>query len=191
MCPRGHTDVMVGRLVMAWRSWCEWLAARGTGLSEDGDRSVTPSSKQDGRMTPRRAAPRSGKTGPSVGQGVPVRVACAGPAEGSPLCRDRGGPSPLAKEDRAGREATVGCVAGGQGTLQPPTSRSDERFTDKMTVYAAFIAHNRLGNERAVNVCKRSVMVKRRLVPNMNPARLNYVWRGWAIRANFMYKSIL
>ena len=37
---------------------------------------------------------------------------------------------------------------GGQGTLQPPTSKSDERFTGRTTVYAAFIAHDRLGNER-------------------------------------------
>ena len=25
----------------------------------------------------------------------------------------------------------------------------------------------------------------------MNPIRLNAVWRGWAFRANFMYRSVL
>ena len=80
---------------------------------------------------------------------------------------------------------------GGQGTLQPPTSKSDERFTGRTTVYAAFIAHDWSGNERAVNVAKRSALIKRGLVPGMNPIRLNAVWRGWAFRANFMYRSVL
>ena len=93
--------------------------------------------------------------------------------------------------DRGYKAKQASYEQGGQGTLQPPTSRSNERFTDRTTVYAAFIAHNWSGNERAVNVCKRSAMVKRGLVPNMNLTRLNYVWRGWVFRANFMYRSIL
>ena len=30
-----------------------------------------------------------------------------------------------------------------------------------------------------------------RVKPGMNPLRFNYVWREWAFRANFMYKSVL
>ena len=53
------------------------------------------------------------------------------------------------------------------------------------------VPEDELENKRAVNVCKRSAMVKRGLVPNMNPTRLNYVSRGWAFRDNFMYRFIL
>ena len=81
--------------------------------------------------------------------------------------------------------------AGKQEVLQPPSAKSDERFRDRTTVYAATVAHDRSGNERAVNVCKRSGMMKRGFKPGMNPIRFNYVWRVWAFRSNFMYKSIL
>ena len=60
------------------------------------------------------------------------------------------------------------------------SSKSGERFKERMTVYAATIAHDRSGNERAVNVCKRSGVMKRGFKPNMNPIRFNYAWRGWA-----------
>ena len=42
-------------------------------------------------------------------------------------------------------------------------------------MFAAYVAHDRSGNERGVNVCKRSAVLKRGLVPGMNPIRLNYV----------------
>ena len=82
-------------------------------------------------------------------------------------------------------------LAGKQQTLQPPSAKSDERFRDRTTVYAATIARDRSGNERAVNVCKRSGSMKRGFWPGINPIRFNYVWREWAFRANFMYKPIL
>ena len=41
-----------------------------------------------------------------------------------------------------------------QLTLQPPSSRIDERFREKKTVYATGIAHDWSVNERAVNVSK-------------------------------------
>ena len=82
-------------------------------------------------------------------------------------------------------------LEGKQEVVQPPASKSNERFRGRMTVYAATVAHDRSGNERSVNVCKRSAMMKRGFKPGMNPIRFNAVWRGWAFRANFMYESVL
>ena len=65
-------------------------------------------------------------------------------------------------------------LEGNQQTLQPPSAKSDEIFRDRTTVYAATVAHDRSGNERAVNVCKRSRMMKRGFYPGMNPIRFNY-----------------
>ena len=85
----------------------------------------------------------------------------------------------------------AGWLEGKQKVIQPPASRSDERFRDRTTVYAATVAHDRSGNKRAVNVCKRSAMMKRGFKVGMNPIRFNAVWRGWAFRANFMYEAVL
>ena len=82
--------------------------------------------------------------------------------------------------DRGYRAKMAAWLEGKQKVLQPPASKSDERFKERTTVYAATVAHDRSGNERAVNVCKRSGMIKRGFKPNMNPIRFNYVWRGWA-----------
>ena len=82
--------------------------------------------------------------------------------------------------DRGYRAKMAAWLEGKQRVLQPPASKSDERFKERMTVYAATIAHDRSGNERAVNVCKRSGVMKRAFKPNMNPIRFNYAWRGWA-----------
>ena len=61
---------------------------------------------------------------------------------------------------------------------QHHTSRSNERFTGRTTVYAVFISHDQSGNERGVNVAKRSALIKRGLVQGMNPIKLNAVRRG-------------
>ena len=82
-------------------------------------------------------------------------------------------------------------LEGNQQTLQPPLARSNEMFRYRTMVYAPTVAHDRSGNERAVNVCKRSQMMKRGLYPGMNLIRFNYVWKVWAFWANFIYKSVL
>ena len=46
--------------------------------------------------------------------------------------------------------------------------RSDERFTGHDTIYSASIASDRAGNERAVNVCKRSGVIQRGFKPGMD-----------------------
>ena len=110
------------------------------------------------------------------------------------------GPKAVGAEDvreeaeAVGTEAVAKMAAhleGKQEVVQPPASKSDERFRGRMTVYAATVAHDRSGNERSVNVCKRSAMMKRGFKPGMNPIRFNAVWRGWAFRANFMYEAVL
>ena len=93
--------------------------------------------------------------------------------------------------DRGYRAKMAAFLAGKQEVVQPPASKSDERFRGRMTVYAATVAHDRSGNERSVNVCKRSAMMKRGFKPGMNPIRFNAVWRGWAFWANFMYEAVL
>ena len=82
-------------------------------------------------------------------------------------------------------------LEGKQQTLQPPLSKSDQRFRDQTTVYAATVAHNRSGNERAMNMCKRSRMMKCGFYLGMNPNRFNYVCSVWAFGANFMCKPVL
>ena len=93
--------------------------------------------------------------------------------------------------DRGYRAKMSAWKHGKQLTLQPPSSRSDERFRERKTVYAAGIAHDRSGNERAVNVSKRSGLMKLGFQTIMNPIRFNCAWRCWAFQANFMYKPVL
>ena len=63
--------------------------------------------------------------------------------------------------DRGYRAKLAAWLAGKQQTLQPPSAKSNERFRDRRTVYAATIARDCSGNERAVNVYKRPGMMKR------------------------------
>ena len=93
--------------------------------------------------------------------------------------------------DRDYRAKMAAWLEGKQLVLQPPASESDERFRGRTTIYAATIAHDRSGNERAVNVCKRSGVMKRGFKQGMNTVRFNYLWRGWAFWANFMYRSVI
>jgi len=93
--------------------------------------------------------------------------------------------------DRGYRGKMAAWQTGRQQALQPPSSKSDQRFAGRQTLYAACIAHDRSGNERAVNICKRSGLMKRGFSQEMSATRFNYVWRCWGFRANFMYKPVL
>ncbi len=44
---------------------------------------------------------------------------------------------------------------------------------------------------RAVNVFKRSGLMKRRFQEGMNPTRFNNAWRTRGFQVNFMYKPVL
>ena len=77
-----------------------------------------------------------------------------------------------------------------QQTGKPPSSRPDERFRGRKAMCVTGAAHDRPGNERGVNVSKRSALLKRGFHHGMNPVRFNCVWRCWAFRANFMFKPV-
>ena len=83
------------------------------------------------------------------------------------------------------------CWEHGQFTAQPIFGRSDERFTGRDTIYSASIASDRAGNERAVNVCKRSGVIQRGFKPGMDAQMFQDVWITWGFQANFMFDSIV
>ena len=88
-----------------------------------------------------------------------------------------------------GKMASWKC--GQQVVLQPPSTKSDRRFTGSETVFAGSVAHGRGGNERAVQVCKLNGLTNRGLLPQMSATRLNNAWRAFGFRANFMYGPVL
>jgi hypothetical protein len=80
---------------------------------------------------------------------------------------------------------------GMQTMLQPWFADSDKKFGSKQVLTSAQIAHDRSGNERAVNVSKRSNLVKRGHHMAADTATTDDVWIGWSFQANFMYKPVL
>ena len=93
--------------------------------------------------------------------------------------------------DRGFRGKMASWKCGHQVALQPPSAKSDRRFTGSKTVFAGSVAHDRGGNERAVRVCKRNGLTKRGLLPGMSATQLNNAWRAFGFRANFMYEAVL
>ena len=80
---------------------------------------------------------------------------------------------------------------GKQTVLQPKFAKSDERFTGHETIYSGLIARDRSGNERGVNVSKRSALFKRGFQEGMSAKRFNDAWLTWSFQANFMYKRVV
>jgi hypothetical protein len=62
-----------------------------------------------------------------------------------------------------GYRCTMAAWRRGQFLLQPIFARADVRFNTQEVIISAAIATDRSGNERAVNVCKRSNLIKRGL----------------------------
>jgi hypothetical protein len=79
----------------------------------------------------------------------------------------------------------------GQYLLQPPFGRSDQHFTTEDILTSAAIAKDRAGNERAVNVCKQSGVIKHGLLRNGSPEELDDSWMAWSFQANFMFRPVL
>ena len=75
--------------------------------------------------------------------------------------------------------------------IQPPSAKSDKRFTGSQTIYAGCIAHDRAENEQDVNVSNRSGLFQRGFRQGMCPTRFQKTWRTWSFQANFMYKPVL
>ena len=81
--------------------------------------------------------------------------------------------------------------AGEQECIQPIFAKSDRRFARDETVVSASVAADRSGNERAVNMAKKSGYIKRGLTPAGSPERLNNAWLAWSFQVNFMYNTVL
>jgi hypothetical protein len=80
---------------------------------------------------------------------------------------------------------------GKQFVMQPTFCKSDQQFCTKHLLDSAAIATDRAGNERAVNVCKRSGVLQRGLLRNGSPADLDDTWLAWSFQANFMFRPVL
>jgi hypothetical protein len=81
---------------------------------------------------------------------------------------------------------------GRQLVAQPIYAKSDERFKGSDTIISASIASDRGGNERGVNISKRSGVIKRGFMnPNMDAQMFQDIWIMWSYQANFMYEPVL
>ena len=81
--------------------------------------------------------------------------------------------------------------AGKQMIKQPVFAKCDTKFSGKETLTSASVATDQSGNERAVNVAKKSGFVKRGLQSNACPVWLDNIWCAFSFQANFMYKPVL
>ena len=93
--------------------------------------------------------------------------------------------------DKGYRAKLVAWRAGKQRVLPPVWAESNKWFGRDEKLLTEAVAQDRGANERAVNVCKQSRMMKCEFYLGINPTRFNYMCRVWAFGANFMCKSIL
>mmetsp|Transcript_4844 Transcript_4844/g.7520 ORF Transcript_4844/g.7520 Transcript_4844/m.7520 type:complete len:1097 (-) Transcript_4844:34-3324(-) len=89
-----------------------------------------------------------------------------------------------------GYRGNVTAFRNDQLCLQPPSSRSDRRFTGKQTIFAGSVARDRSGNERGVRVMKRSGLFKRGFKETMSVKRFCDAVLTWGFQVNFMYKPV-
>ena len=78
-----------------------------------------------------------------------------------------------------------------QLVLQPDFAESERRFNRSQTLRSASVASDRGGNERAVNVAKRSWFLKRGFQKTSSAKRMNNAWMTWSFQSNFMYDPVL
>ena len=75
--------------------------------------------------------------------------------------------------------------------IQPVFGNSDQKFKGKDTIISGSVASMRSGNERGVNVSKRSGYTEEGFKLNKDQNTFNDVWLCWAFQANFMYDPVL
>ena len=78
--------------------------------------------------------------------------------------------------DKGYRAKAVAHRAGKQLVLQPAFAESDKHFNRIQTLLSASVATDRGGNERAVNVSKRSRYAKRGFQSCSDPKQMNDAW---------------
>ena len=66
-----------------------------------------------------------------------------------------------------------------------------EKFKGIDAKFSGSVAADRSGNEREVNISKRSGFIKSGYKPQMDPQMFEDVWLTWLFQANFMYNPIL
>ena len=93
--------------------------------------------------------------------------------------------------DKGYQAKLVAHRQGEQLVLQPDFAESDRRFNRSQTLRSASVASDRGGNERAVNVAKRSWFLKRGFLKNSSAKRMNNAWMTWSFQSNFMYDPVL
>ncbi|EJK48707.1 hypothetical protein THAOC_32473 [Thalassiosira oceanica] len=93
--------------------------------------------------------------------------------------------------DKGYRAKLVAHREGEQLVLQPDFAESDRRFNRTQTLRSASVASDRGGNERAVNVAKRSWYLKRGFQPHSSAKQMNHAWMTWSFQSNFMYDPVL
>jgi hypothetical protein len=91
-----------------------------------------------------------------------------------------------------GYRVILAALANGQQILQPDFAPCDGKFNANETLHSAAVAVVRSGNERAVNVVKRSWYIKRggMFSPNIDLEKLDDVWLAFGFRVNFMYSPV-
>ena len=93
--------------------------------------------------------------------------------------------------DRGYRVALSAWKTGKQTIIQPAFVKADKKFSSKKVLYSATVATDRSGNERAVNVCTRSLRIRRGLGKLENPKNMSDLWLTWSFQCNFMFKSVV
>ena len=93
--------------------------------------------------------------------------------------------------DKGYRCTLAAWRAGRQLLIQPDFARSDRRFKSSEVLRSSTIASHRSGNERAVNVMKRSGLIQRGLQKHQDTAMISDAWLAWGFQVNFMYKPVL
>ena len=81
--------------------------------------------------------------------------------------------------------------AGRQLLLQPFFAKSDRKFLSWEVLLSGAVAHDRSGNERAVNRMKASGMIARGIHQKQDLARTADLWIVWGFQCNFMFKPVL
>ena len=84
--------------------------------------------------------------------------------------------------DKGYRAKAVAHQAGEQLVLQSDFAESAKHFNRNKTLRSASMATDRGGNERAVNVSKRSWYAKRGFQPNLDSKQMNDVWLTWSFK---------
>jgi hypothetical protein len=93
--------------------------------------------------------------------------------------------------DKGHRITTQAFQSGEQRVMQPDFARSDRKFNSHEVLRSAGVATDRSGNERAVNVVKRSGLIQRGLQNHQQASTIDDAWLAWSFQVNFMFKPVL